>query len=108
MLVSKNNTPRKILDGPVEPLYFYKRPMLVCKNNSLRKIPDGPVDPLYFYKRPLGDVKIILSEKESKYLMVQLINYISTSDRCRYVKIILPEKNLMVQLNHYISTRDQC
>ena len=42
--------------------------------------------------------------------MVQLIHYISTSDQCWYVKIILPEKEsqyLTVHLINYISTSDQ-
>ena len=37
-----------------------------------------------------------LPEKESQYLMVQMINYISTSDQCWYVKIILPEKESLI------------
>ena len=67
MLVCQNNSIGKgksIPEGPVEPLYFYKRPMLVCQTNSPRKIPDGPVDPLYISTSDqYWCVKIILQEK---------------------------------------------
>ena len=40
MLVCQTNSPRKIPDGPDDPLYFYKQPMLECQNNSLGQRPD--------------------------------------------------------------------